>query len=392
MANEVSASILTLNCWGIPYVSKNRITRMSAIAEKCASREYDIICLQEVWSVEDFKVIKAKVQEILPHSHYFYSGVVGSGICILSRYPIYDVMFHKWPLNGYVHKIHHGDWFGGKGVGLCKIKILNMNINVYTAHLHAEYNRENDEYMAHRVLQAFDTAQFVRMTSGGADAIILAGDLNTEPQDLAYRIIRGVSGLIDACPSSASHIGTNECANNSYTCSKFARTRPDGKRIDHILYLGSKTVKVEITNFQHPLPNRVPYKDFSYSDHEAIMATLKFTNGEHDINDNLDVTDSLKEAVEICETALKSVQRQRFWYLLSACILVVPLIWSIGLDCINTSLSIDIGVNILRIFLTGILCYTLFMSSLWNSVEQNALKAGCSAMEVYIKRLTNDLH
>jgi len=28
------------------------------------------------------------------------------------------------------------------------------------------------------------------------------------------------------------------------------------------------------------LPNRVPYKDFSYSDHEAVMATLKFTNGK----------------------------------------------------------------------------------------------------------------
>lgn len=110
--------------------------------------------------------------------------------------------------------------------------------------LHAEYNRENDEYMAHRVLQAFDTAQFVRMTSGGADAIILAGDLNTEPQDLAYRIIRDVSGLADTCPNSASHIGTNECANNSYTGSKLAQTMPDGKRIDHIMYLGSKIVKV----------------------------------------------------------------------------------------------------------------------------------------------------
>jgi len=110
--------------------------------------------------------------------------------------------------------------------------------------LHAEYNHENDEYMAHRVLQAFDTAQFVKMTSGGADAVILAGDLNTEPQDLAYRIIRGVSNLMDTCPNSASHIGTNECANNSYTSSKLARTKPDGKRIDHIMYLGSKTVKV----------------------------------------------------------------------------------------------------------------------------------------------------
>lgn len=100
--------------------------------------------------------------------------------------------------------------------------------------------------MAHRVLQAFDTAQFVRMTSGGADAVLLAGDLNTEPQDLAYRIIRGVAGLTDACPNSACHIGTNECANNSYTGAKLARTRPDGKRIDYILYLGSETVKVRI--------------------------------------------------------------------------------------------------------------------------------------------------
>lgn len=98
--------------------------------------------------------------------------------------------------------------------------------------------------MAHRVLQAFDTAQFVRMTSGGTDAIVLAGDLNTEPQDLAYKIIRNIAGLADTCPNSASHIGTNECANNSYTSSKLARMNPDGKRIDHIMYLGSKTVKV----------------------------------------------------------------------------------------------------------------------------------------------------
>jgi len=63
------------------------------------------------------------------------SGVVGSGICILSRYPICDVMFHRWSLNGYVHKIHHADWFGGKGVGLCKIKICNMNINIYIPHV-----------------------------------------------------------------------------------------------------------------------------------------------------------------------------------------------------------------------------------------------------------------
>ncbi|XP_012146679.1 neutral sphingomyelinase isoform X2 [Megachile rotundata] len=311
MVNEVSINVLTLNCWGIPYVSKNRSARMTAIAEKFATENYDVICLQEVWSIDDFKMMKAKTQEQLPYSHYFYSGVAGSGICILSRYPIQDVMFHKWPLNGYVHKIHHGDWFGGKGVGLCKLKINNLNINFYIAHLHAEYNTYSDEYKAHRVLQAFDTAQFIRMTCGDADSAILGGDLNAEPQDLAYRIMCGVAGLTDACSKSTSNLGTNDCANNSYTSSKLARTFPQGKRIDHILYLGSKKVKIEVTDFQHPFPKRVPYKNFSYSDHEAIMASVKFSAGKSQ-NSNIDVRDSLKEAIQICETSLKSIQRQRY--------------------------------------------------------------------------------
>lgn len=57
----------------------------------------------------------------------------------------------------------------------------------YWLQLHAEYNRNCDEYQAHRVLQAYDTAQFIHLTSGSCDFVVLAGDLNTEPGDLAYR-------------------------------------------------------------------------------------------------------------------------------------------------------------------------------------------------------------
>lgn len=60
------------NYRGIPYVSKNKRARMEAIAEKFITENYDIICLQEVWSIDDFKMIKAKTQEHLPYSHYFY--------------------------------------------------------------------------------------------------------------------------------------------------------------------------------------------------------------------------------------------------------------------------------------------------------------------------------
>ncbi|XP_015521377.1 putative neutral sphingomyelinase [Neodiprion pinetum] len=389
--DEQILNLLTLNCWGIPLVSKNRLYRMEAIAEKCVTDDYDVVCLQEIWSVSDFKMMRAKVCEKLPYSHYFYSGVVGSGICMFSRFPIQDVMFHKWPLNGYVHKIHHGDWFGGKGVGLCKIKLKNFIINVYVAHLHAEYNRDNDEYKAHRVLQAFDTAQFIRMTMEGSDAVVLGGDLNTEPKDIAYRIIRGVAGLEDACSISNSKLGTNECANNSYTPKKLAKKEPDGKRIDHILYLGSKNSKIEVANYKHPFPKRVPNKDFSYSDHEAIMASFKLRKGEFDKIVGPDVKESLKEALAICQLALKSIKRERIWYLIASCILVVPLIWSMGLEYKTPYIGISIGINVGRLFLTAVLCYVIFMSTLWNSVEKNALKAGYRAMELHLNQLNNQL-
>jgi len=64
-----------------------------------------------------------------------YSGVFGSGVCIFSRYLIENVFFHQWPVNGYVHKLHHGDWFGGKGVGLCRVKCKSISINIYSAHV-----------------------------------------------------------------------------------------------------------------------------------------------------------------------------------------------------------------------------------------------------------------
>lgn len=62
--------------------------------------------------------------------------MLGSGICILSAFPIIDTFFYQWPINGYIHRIQHGDWFGGKGVGLCKVKTHDGTlINVYSTHV-----------------------------------------------------------------------------------------------------------------------------------------------------------------------------------------------------------------------------------------------------------------
>lgn len=64
-----------------------------------------------------------------------FSGVFGSGLCVLSKHPIVTTLFHAWSVNGYVHRIQHGDWFGGKGVGLCQILANGHPVNIYIAHV-----------------------------------------------------------------------------------------------------------------------------------------------------------------------------------------------------------------------------------------------------------------
>lgn len=104
-----------------------------------------------------------------------------------------------------------------------------------------------------------------------------------------------------------------------------------------------------------------------------------------------DVQSCLKEAISICEAALKNIHRQRMWYLLISFLLVIPLLCSMGFDYLLDSVEASIGFNLIRLFLTALLCYFLFMSSLWNLLEKNALKAGCSAMEVQLMKMTKTL-
>lgn len=66
---------------------------------------------------------------------FLLSGMLGSGMCIMSRYPIIDIHYHSFILNGYLHMVMHGDWFGGKGIGLCRIDVQGFIVDVYTTHV-----------------------------------------------------------------------------------------------------------------------------------------------------------------------------------------------------------------------------------------------------------------
>ena len=60
------------------WLSKQRRVRILALAEKLSNSEYDLVCLQELWVFDDFLLLQAKLRHILPYSHYYFAGFLGS--------------------------------------------------------------------------------------------------------------------------------------------------------------------------------------------------------------------------------------------------------------------------------------------------------------------------
>lgn len=65
--------------------------------------------------------------------------------------------------------------------------------------LHANYSADesSDEYLAHRISQAFELSQFIAHTSAKSDLVLLMGDLNWRPYELGFKILRDNSFLLD---------------------------------------------------------------------------------------------------------------------------------------------------------------------------------------------------
>ncbi|ESP04614.1 hypothetical protein LOTGIDRAFT_135867, partial [Lottia gigantea] len=276
--------ICILYCRGIevPFVSKFRSERMEAICDLFSKSDYDVIFLEEVWSNSDFKKICDRLGHILPYSHYFHSGFIGSGVCIFSKFQIIETLFHRFQINGFPHKLQHGDWFGGKGMGMCQILVDGFKVNLYITHLHAEYSRTHDIYLAHRIAQSFEGSQFIKHTSQNCDFMILGGDLNIRTEDIGYKLFISIAGLADSWidkKASKTICEGNTCdrKDNIFTALD-APDFPAGQRIDYLLYRNNKGyVSVEECDV---LSHQVPDKHYRISDHEAVTATFKIQKSD----------------------------------------------------------------------------------------------------------------
>ena len=120
-----SLRVLSLNCWGLKFISTLRNERLTEIGRQIAVAEPrpDIVGLQECWTQQDYTAIRELTKGILPYGKFYHSGCFGGGLAILSRWPIEESNMLRYPLNGRPAAFYRGDWFVGKGVACARIRI-----------------------------------------------------------------------------------------------------------------------------------------------------------------------------------------------------------------------------------------------------------------------------
>uniref|UniRef100_A0A673GJ63 sphingomyelin phosphodiesterase n=1 Tax=Sinocyclocheilus rhinocerous TaxID=307959 RepID=A0A673GJ63_9TELE len=262
---------------GIRFFSQLCTQRYEMIGELLGREQHDIALLQEV-------VILQK-KKYYYHLHFLLLHLSESPLHPLSHFGKFSNLLFQLGYFFFSHLNHtghepllrHGDWFGGKAVGLVIVDVSGLKAHVYVTHLHAEYSRAQDEYLPHRIVQSWEVLQFVRHTSCGADLVVLGGDLNMHPQDLGNRLLRSHTGLRDCYTETDTFDGCEDghtlIADNHFTKKQDLVPFEKGIRIDYILMKGSQRVSMKCESLS-TTKGPVADKPFPYSDHEALTAEL----------------------------------------------------------------------------------------------------------------------
>ncbi|KAI1065667.1 hypothetical protein LB507_000340 [Fusarium sp. FIESC RH6] len=196
-------NLLTLNCWGLRYISTQRNARLDEIGHRIAHAvpTPQIVALQECFTQEDYQAIRHHTRQILPYGKFYHSGAFGGGLAILSHWPIEESTMFKYPLNGRPTAFWRGDWYVGKGIACAKIRFGPRRkdiIEVFNTHTHAPYEPEPvSTYTCHQVAQSWEMSKLLRGAAERGHLVVGMGDFNMLPLSIFHRVITGCAPVRD---------------------------------------------------------------------------------------------------------------------------------------------------------------------------------------------------
>ena len=175
----LSLKIVTYNIADGYLFTANRKERMQAIGALLTQLDPDIVGIQESFIAADREILLDALKGSRLRYHADYpAATVGNGLLTLSAYPIVESYFHRYRASNPWYKIHQGDWWAGKGVGLARIALPSgSHIDFYNTH--AQAGRGDEANRNIRYGQMGELAAFVNQSRSGTAPAFAVGDFNT---------------------------------------------------------------------------------------------------------------------------------------------------------------------------------------------------------------------
>ncbi len=248
LSAPITLKVATFNIHDLYLVSADRPLRMRSIGAKIMILDPDIVGFQEAFIASDRALLLKELESTrLKYHQYYPSGTVGSGLLIVSAFPIKEAYFHRFTTSNPFYKIWEGDWWAGKGVALARLELPEGHIDFYNTHAQAGYG--NPAYDLVRNEQMAELADFINRSHSGTAPALLAGDMNCRIGDTEFETAVNGAGLerVMVVESRIDHL--------------FART-DDRYTIETI-----KTEPIEAVV-------KLGEKEISLSDHPGFMSTI----------------------------------------------------------------------------------------------------------------------
>lgn len=177
-------SILCLNCFGIP-TSFNRKIRFENIAKESLKISPDIMVFQEVWLEREAHILISSLvpagYKVFPETFKSYNS--GGLITFIKNITVETYKFNKFSYPGPFTFVTAPEWIAGKGLQIFTLDHNGIKISMVNTQLLCDYNRTK-KIMASIKNQLKE----INKTLVNSDfPLILAGDINLEPNDLLLK-------------------------------------------------------------------------------------------------------------------------------------------------------------------------------------------------------------
>lgn len=227
--------------------------------------------------------------------------------------------------------------------------------------------------------------------------------------------------LIDAYDGRSN--GTYDTLENSYTPVQNRIHLDNGKRIDYVLYRAGKnnevpsqshatfltlcltyltSLQINVTKFELPFAKRIPNGRISYSDHEAVTATIcasKVSSANDKVTDNSSFSEAisksktndhlrstLRQSIQVCNDSLKQLLNNRLFYIAVAVSALVLLFTIMDWEA---PYGMKWAFVWFRIIVAAYILFNVVMATVWNAIEKNGILSGKLSMEMQLNSITD---